>query len=590
MHFDQDLERLLASLRRRQPRVTADEVSAETARLVAMLDDPREGEIVSHWLQALWHLSSYDEHLARELLETARVKVAALLQVESRSPRLNELSAAINEGLVEALSMLSEDAPAHDVATTLWTQRMATADRRRKAYAATWLGIAQQQVGKHQDALRTLGRAVADFDLAGAAGEACRAMNGLGALHAELGDHARAATLYEDALARAANDRNADMEGRILASWGDCLFLQGRHDDALVQFERAVNVLKSIDAHWHYARCELAIGKIHAARGDLDSAARMHLAALESVRKSNAPRTEAEILAGAGELAAAMGNYEVARDNLEAALAIVERLKLDRETFRIHRLVAAAHKQYGQFEKALVHFEAFHDVRTRVYDQMSLAKVAEIESQFEHERGKRDRELFQLRNVELASALEHVNHLNGELAEKARVLEELSTHDVLTGLYNRRYLYARVGEEIQRFERYGTRFALAIYDVDHFKEVNDRFSHATGDTVLRTLAHLISDALRESDGHARFGGEEFAIILPAAALAEAHFTLDKLREIVETYAWDIVEPGLKVTISAGVAEVQSGENMEQLLGRADNLLYQAKRSGRNRVSSIAEAG
>ena len=104
--------------------------------------------------------------------------------------------------------------------------------------------------------------------------------------------------------------------------------------------------------------------------------------------------------------------------------------------------------------------------------------------------------------------------------------------------------------------------------------------------ILRTLSILIGDALRESDGHARFGGEEFAIILPGATREEAHVTMDKLREIVAGYSWEIIAPGVAVTISAGIAEVEKDESMTALLHRADTLMYQAKRGGRNQVASI----
>jgi diguanylate cyclase (GGDEF)-like protein len=241
------------------------------------------------------------------------------------------------------------------------------------------------------------------------------------------------------------------------------------------------------------------------------------------------------------------------------------------------------HKKFGNFELALRHFEAFHESRARVFDAMARARVAQLESEAEVERARRDRELSQLRNVELASALEEVRQLNLELSEKARVLEELSNHDPLTGLHNRRYLYNRIAAEIQRFQRYGARFSVAIYDVDHFKLVNDVHSHAVGDEVLVTLAQLVESVLRESDVHARYGGEEFAVILPAAGMSEALRVMEKLREVVEGFEWQALAEGLAVTISAGVAEVRPDEEATPLLNRADGMLYEAKRAGRNRV-------
>ena len=164
-YFDPELSTLLASLRRRRPRVSAEEMDAAISRFSTTISEAREADVVSHWLQALWHLSVYEERVAQDLLETARVKIGALLQVDGKSARLNELAAAINEGLVETIYMLNEYPQAHAIACTLWTQRMSTADRRSKALAATWLGKTQQQLGRYQEALRTLGRAVADFEL-----------------------------------------------------------------------------------------------------------------------------------------------------------------------------------------------------------------------------------------------------------------------------------------------------------------------------------------------------------------------------------------------------------------------------------------
>lgn len=580
--FNNELELLLGTLRRRNPVLDDIEFSARLDGIVGGADGARD-EAAVQLLTGHRLLSKYCERDALAAFAAAGGQLAPLLQESPDDGALNELAALIVEGQTEAHYLLGDYQLAGDLASQLWTRRMSTAELRAKARAATWVGCIQQQTGRYQDGLRMLGRAVADFELAGAPAEAARALNALACLHEELGDFERAFPLYENALKRAREEGNTDMIGRVLANWGDAHVERGTPEGGLPLLTEAIAVLQSVGAHWHYAWCQLAVGKVYASRGDFEAAGEYHAAALESVRKGEAPRIECEILTGTGELAAQMGDADSACRHLDAALALAGKLQIEREVMRCHEALARVHRKFGRYKKALQHFESYHEISTRVYETAARARMEQLEGQVEFERAKRERELSQLRNVELANALEEVRQLNSELLEKARVLEELSNHDPLTGLHNRRYLYGRIAAEIQRFQRYGTRFSVAIYDVDHFKQVNDRHTHSVGDEVLLTLARLVASALRESDVHARFGGEEFAVILPSAGVEEARRVMEKLREVVAGFEWEMLAPELHVTISAGVAEIAAGQEATPLINCADAMLYEAKRAGRNCV-------
>ncbi len=586
--FSGPIEALRGRLQRRHPALAKKEFSRLAAEALKVYDDPALREAAGNWLDGSFYLSHYEENRADASLASAREGIEALTLAAPTSLPIHALAFAINESSAELAYLRNDYRAVFAFAQALWSQAMTTADYRRKGVAATWLGAAQAQMGRYQEASRTLARAVADFDHAGVPDEAARAMNALAVCYEELGDFERAYTLYAHALHRAEADAHADMQGRILANWGDALVQHGRVEEGMGRIRSAIAILKDIGAHWHYAWCELALAKAHALRGNDDEAGQLMHTALKSVRKSDAPRIEAEILAGIGEYAARHGEDAFAIENLNAALAIAERLGIEREVFKTHKLLADTHRQFGRFEQALSHFESFHNVRAKVFDEVARSRVAEIESTFELEKTKRDRELFQLRNVELASALAEVRRLNAELAEKARVLEDMSNHDALTGLANRRYLFGRLHAEAQRFERYGTRYCVAIYDVDHFKAVNDTHDHAVGDEVLRTVAKLVDAQVRDSDVHARYGGEEFALILPSASREEALRVMDKLRACVQDHDWEPQVPGLRITISAGVAEAAAADDGqdatgERLLAQADAQLYEAKRQGRNRV-------
>lgn len=165
-------------------------------------------------------------------------------------------------------------------------------------------------------------------------------------------------------------------------------------------------------------------------------------------------------------------------------------------------------------------------------------------------------------------------------------LRELAMHDELTGLYNRRHFIELAESELARVRRTGTPLSLAMVDIDHFKRVNDFFGHAVGDLALRELASAMRETLRGSDVPARFGGEEFVLLLTDTALEGALSVTERLRERVgrsEVRAGP--DKVARFTISAGVAELAAGEAFESLLARADEALYRAKAEGRNRTLS-----
>jgi diguanylate cyclase (GGDEF)-like protein/PAS domain S-box-containing protein len=165
-------------------------------------------------------------------------------------------------------------------------------------------------------------------------------------------------------------------------------------------------------------------------------------------------------------------------------------------------------------------------------------------------------------------------------------LRELAMHDELTGLYNRRHFIELAESELARVRRTGTPLSLAMVDIDHFKRVNDVFGHAVGDLALKELALAMRETLRGSDVPARFGGEEFVLLLTDTPLEGALSVTERLRERVGRS--EVRAAGDRVarfTISAGVAELGPGEAFESLLARADEALYRAKGEGRNRILS-----
>ena len=170
------------------------------------------------------------------------------------------------------------------------------------------------------------------------------------------------------------------------------------------------------------------------------------------------------------------------------------------------------------------------------------------------------------------------------LADANERLSALSRADGLTGLYNRRHWQERLDEEVLRVQRQPRPLSLLMFDLDHFKRVNDRHGHLTGDEVLRAVGELVHTTLRRTDVAGRYGGEEFAVLLPDTTLEGATLVAERLREGAEALRVTAGEASIALTISLGVAEWHAGmADGAALVAAADEALYDAKRSGRNRI-------
>lgn len=155
--------------------------------------------------------------------------------------------------------------------------------------------------------------------------------------------------------------------------------------------------------------------------------------------------------------------------------------------------------------------------------------------------------------------------------------------DSLTGMANRAGLQKRMEEEFERWQRYGGELLMAVLDVDHFKSVNDRFGHLAGDKVLRLIAQQLSRRLRKCDFIGRFGGEEFVLLLPGTTQEQAFTALEALRQGIEQSPFHFKTERVTITISVGYTAFRSADTLDEVFGRADRAMYQAKERGRNQI-------
>jgi diguanylate cyclase (GGDEF)-like protein len=169
-------------------------------------------------------------------------------------------------------------------------------------------------------------------------------------------------------------------------------------------------------------------------------------------------------------------------------------------------------------------------------------------------------------------------------------LQPLAEHDQLTRAYNRHYLMEKAREHIEMGRRYQIPLSLILLDIDHFKKINDNYGHRAGDHVLKHLARLLQQHIRQVDTVCRYGGEEFVILLPMVVLEEALTTARRIQHALaqSPVRWETTN--LRLTVSMGVAEwLDEQRDIEDLIAEADKALYQAKTSGRNRIMPMVRS-
>ena len=168
-------------------------------------------------------------------------------------------------------------------------------------------------------------------------------------------------------------------------------------------------------------------------------------------------------------------------------------------------------------------------------------------------------------------------------AQYHETIYRMTIVDGLTGVHNKRYLMECLEREIPRARRYQRPLSLIMLDIDHFKKVNDTYGHLAGDYALKELCNVIKGRLRPDDVLGRYGGEEFAVVLPETPKEGGAIIAEELRRIIETHPFTFEQETIPVTVSLGIAQLEDGNDVIALIKRADEMLYAAKRGGRNRL-------
>ncbi|MGC9665441.1 diguanylate cyclase [Planosporangium sp. 12N6] len=273
------------------------------------------------------------------------------------------------------------------------------------------------------------------------------------------------------------------------------------------------------------------------------------------------PNALAECLLTVAEAQRLRGHVDAAQASLDRATGVCEERNLASARSRVREEQAQLHAATGRYREAYEEYRAFHAETQAQQSTQREARARTLQAVFETEEARRESLRFR----------------------------ELALRDALTGLYNRRFVDERLPLVLEQAADRRAPLSVALVDLDHFKRINDTLSHATGDAVLQRLADLLSDAATGPAVAARFGGEEFVLVLPDTGADEAVRRCERLRRAIADHGWQAVTGDLPVTASIGVTTVADGQGtVAALLARADRNLYAAKRAGRNRV--VADPG
>jgi diguanylate cyclase (GGDEF)-like protein len=453
-------------------------------------------------------------------------------------------------------------------------------DRVGEANALNHLGVVASRSGEYATALEYYQASLAIREVQGDhAGVGSSLMN-IGVVYGHLGETERALEHTTRAL-RIHERSDPPAAAACLNNIGTAFRVLGEHELALEYLEAAAANFRALgNVDEANSLCE--IGCVYEERGDVATALSCYVQGLALARQLGVRFFEPEILMRLGRLEERFGD-PAGLTHLDEALELAKAQGAREYVHAAHEALAEAYERRGDTAHALEHHRAFHAVWKDVFGTETNVRIQNVRVRAEVQQTQREAEILREKNEALTRADEEKARLLEQLREQAAELERQTREDALTGVFNRRHLDALLAAEWERALRFGRVFTVAMLDIDHFKDVNDRFSHAAGDEVLRTVARILRESTRGVDAVARYGGEEFCLVLIETDVEDGARLCDRLRVLVESNDWSTIRPGLAVTISAGVAGSREAEAPGALLAAADTRLYAAKHAGRNRV-------
>lgn len=477
------------------------------------------------------------------------------------------------------------------------------------------LGTLEAEQGRLGEALELFHEARQLVSQGGDANLQARVYNALGITLNFAGDQAGAREYFAQALEIARNAGEERLVATLLSNLAAVLTVLESPEAGIAHYREAITIAEQHGRTSFVALQRGLICEQLLALGELDEAERYCKEALPVLEATGQVRYLAGLLMVVGDLAAARGEPARALEHFERSLATAGGLAPSVEVQVLEKM-AELHAAEGQWQPAAETYRRLFDqrARMRVQEREDLIRELEVASQLEH----RDNEIEMLRlrgelqatkisqrnsmllalliglGLAVLSALgawrayrdkarlqQRLAARNVELEDALERISDLARHDSLTGLLNRRALEEMGWQEIWRAKRMLSPLALIAADIDFFKQVNDAHGHVVGDEVLQQMAGRLRESFREVDLLARWGGEEFVLVLPDIRPEQAVDAIERLRAGLAARPFQTSIGPISLTMSFGVSEVRG--DLDQAIGQADRAMYQAKQEGRDRI-------
>jgi diguanylate cyclase (GGDEF)-like protein len=401
-------------------------------------------------------------------------------------------------------------------------------------------------------------------------------LNNLGLAYKRSGNYELAFSVYAEALAIFHSTSNGLQEGKVLTNLALAYAEQGDYERALEyarQYEQAGEDHPRASGYILFV-----LGQIYTGRKAFEQA----LDYLQQAVHFAGEHAEHEQLAESalqtiGQVYIERQEPDQAIVYLQQGLAIAQAIQSNLYVYRFHELLSQVYENLGDLTQAIFHYKQFHAVKEKVFNDKNTGRRQVLETQHKTEIARREAEIYHLRTVELEQ----------EITERKRLQEELrqqATTDELTQIFNRRHFLFLASIELKRAVRLNHPLSLVLIDLDYFKRINDTYGHIIGDQALLEFAQTFKGNIRTIDVFARFGGDEFALILPETESNQTVEVIERVQRALAEQRPKLGDTTITLSISAGISSLAcETDSVDGLISRADQALYRAKAMGRNSV-------